>query len=455
MFGSKFVSLCCLFFTFIGAGCSSGLVVQEIPNTASVGDEISNLERDRNEAFHQQLNILAPKNFRATDEYLGKAKDLNRDGKKSTDILSAVATGKAYLKLANQKASLSKPVVESVLKSREAALRAEAPLYAASSFDSAESDLVESVESIEDGGVEHGSEKAPELQRRYLSIEIEAMRQKRLGPAQAIISKAIDEGAKDLAPKTLAWAEQMMSESSLYINAHHDDVKAVTRSGVDMTAAADRLLMLTREAKAARDKTPEDLAAELEQERNRMAELDKKAEEERLKLEQRVGEKESEVEQKEAELSQKNTVLESFELDKKLNARFESARGQFKKNEAEVYKDGGKLLIRMKGLTFPAGTAEIQSESFNLLGKLKSVLHDFGDSKVTIEGHTDAIGSKDVNEKLSAERARAVERYLVSNQLVSEDKVSSLGYGDVRPLASNKTKLGRAQNRRVDIIIEP
>jgi outer membrane protein OmpA-like peptidoglycan-associated protein len=68
-----------------------------------------------------------------------------------------------------------------------------------------------------------------------------------------------------------------------------------------------------------------------------------------------------------------------------------------------------------------------------------------------IEGHTDAIGGKEINEKIGLERAEAVKRYLFEQHMIPLHKMNVISYGMDKPVASNKTKDGRAQNRRVVI----
>ncbi len=68
-----------------------------------------------------------------------------------------------------------------------------------------------------------------------------------------------------------------------------------------------------------------------------------------------------------------------------------------------------------------------------------------------IEGHTDSVGAKDVNEKIGLERAEAVKRYLYEQYQIPLHKMNVISYGQEKPIAPNKTKAGRAQNRRVVI----
>src|SRR5579859_7127790 len=70
---------------------------------------------------------------------------------------------------------------------------------------------------------------------------------------------------------------------------------------------------------------------------------------------------------------------------------------------------------------------------------------------IEIEGHTDNVGSKDFNYKLGLERAEAVKRYLYENEQIPLHKINVISYGEEKPIAPNKTKAGRAQNRRVVI----
>jgi peptidoglycan-associated lipoprotein len=70
---------------------------------------------------------------------------------------------------------------------------------------------------------------------------------------------------------------------------------------------------------------------------------------------------------------------------------------------------------------------------------------------IEIEGHTDSVGPKEVNEKIGLERAQAVQRYLYEQYQVPLHKINIISYGEAKPIAPNKTKAGRAQNRRVVI----
>ena len=139
--------------------------------------------------------------------------------------------------------------------------------------------------------------------------------------------------------------------------------------------------------------------------------------------------------------------------------KYETARKEFDPSEAEVYKQGSALLIRLKGMEFASAKSTITPTGKNLLEKVSKVTEDFGaQSTVQIQGHTDSVGSKKINDRLSQNRAEAVKNYLQSNQggiAIDSSKIEAVGYGYQKPVATNKTADGRAQNRRVDIVIKP
>lgn len=103
-----------------------------------------------------------------------------------------------------------------------------------------------------------------------------------------------------------------------------------------------------------------------------------------------------------------------------------------------------------KTILFNTGKATFQPATIEVLDNMSTVLKDYPTSKFSIEGHSDNVGDKAKNLKLSKERAAAVEKYL-ENAGIAADRLSSQGFGDKKPIDSNKTEKGRANNRRVEV----
>ncbi|SES79447.1 OmpA family protein [Anaerobranca gottschalkii] len=112
--------------------------------------------------------------------------------------------------------------------------------------------------------------------------------------------------------------------------------------------------------------------------------------------------------------------------------------------------------IRFKdSILFDSGKADLKPSAFELLNKLTLILQKI-DNEILVEGHTDNIPINTLifpsNWELSAGRAISVVKYFV-DQGISPNRLGALGYGEYRPIATNKTREGRLANRRVNIIV--
>lgn len=121
---------------------------------------------------------------------------------------------------------------------------------------------------------------------------------------------------------------------------------------------------------------------------------------------------------------------------------------------AQVKEEARGMVITLSGqVLFVTGKSELLPAARDQLDQVATALKDQGDLKpMVVEGYTDSVGSDATNLKLSKDRAEAVRAYLVSKGVPS-DKISSVGKGKANPVASNDTPEGRANNRRVEIIV--
>ena len=136
---------------------------------------------------------------------------------------------------------------------------------------------------------------------------------------------------------------------------------------------------------------------------------------------------------------------EAYTAADKVNARADAIEAASKRLVYEV------VLSEDQG-GFKFGQAKIPDEMQAKLDELVAQLKaNPNGAYIEIEGHTDNVGPKDVNYKIGLERAEAVKRYLYENQQIPLHKMNVISYGEEKPVAPNKTKDGRAQNRRVVI----
>jgi len=120
------------------------------------------------------------------------------------------------------------------------------------------------------------------------------------------------------------------------------------------------------------------------------------------------------------------------------------------KSMRQQLEDDGKIVTH--GILFDPGSDKIRGESFKTLKEIGRLLEDDPDLRLSIEGHTDSDGSDESNQTLSQNRAHAVRAYLIATYTISADRLESKGLGESKPIDTNDTPEGKANNRRVELI---
>lgn len=115
----------------------------------------------------------------------------------------------------------------------------------------------------------------------------------------------------------------------------------------------------------------------------------------------------------------------------------------------EVVKKLNSFLT--KAVLFDTGKTTLSDQASGVLNEMAQLMIEYGNDKFQIEGHTDSVGDDVKNQELSEKRAASIKEYLIKAG-VDANNLTSKGFGEYSPIASNKTKAGRAKNRRVEII---
>ncbi len=122
---------------------------------------------------------------------------------------------------------------------------------------------------------------------------------------------------------------------------------------------------------------------------------------------------------------------------------------------AKVKEEARGMVITLSGsVLFATGKYDLLPIAKEKLDEVAKALSDQGYKSMLVEGHTDSVGKASDNETLSLKRAESVRTYLVSRGIPS-DKIRAVGLGSSRPISENTTPDGRANNRRVEIVVEP
>ncbi|WP_411034381.1 OmpA family protein [Shinella sp. BYT-45] len=130
-------------------------------------------------------------------------------------------------------------------------------------------------------------------------------------------------------------------------------------------------------------------------------------------------------------------------------------RAQLEGTGVSVTRMGDRIILNMpSNVTFATGQDQVIPPFYPTLDSVALVLRKFDKTLIDVDGHTDSVGNAGYNQDLSERRANSVANYLAARG-VDPRRMSAVGYGLERPIASNATEAGRAQNRRVEIAISP
>jgi outer membrane protein OmpA-like peptidoglycan-associated protein len=218
------------------------------------------------------------------------------------------------------------------------------------------------------------------------------------------------------------------------------EISAALALSPDFEAGLDATSQLVLAGAAATEAERSRLERELADRSDRVSELEARLDSVEARL--------ADVEEREAAATAELARREALER------RLREVRAVFDPDEAEVLVTDDRVTVRLAGLSFPSGSADLGPDDAPLLTKLERVVRDFPGARITVEGHTDNVGDDATNLALSQRRAIAVRDYLLTGVAMSADRISAVGYGKTRPIAPNDTAEGRRRNRRIDVTID-
>ncbi|HOH07052.1 MAG TPA: OmpA family protein [bacterium] len=455
---------------------------------------------------NSQADLLSPGHYARAVEAYAKAKEEFKKGKDTGEVRKRLAEVEAAFQQIDNTLWSGKGLFDEVLKAREDALNARAPEFALEDFNAAEELLRSAGSAQERADQDLTRERSIKARAKFRETELNAIKKSIMTPAHEALNAALKAKADKSAPKSYNQARELLTLAEEILNSNRYAVSDATakaeeaiyqaRHAVKITEllqsrkfSQEELVLLyetglTQVAKelgydAAFDQPIAEIintmAASVRslQEENKQLESDLQEKQEQLDKAQQAIEAErakakkqiealaarSETDialaqQKESALQDELAMKEAELLKKQQKeARIAKIRRMFLPEEAKVLIEENHLIIRLMGLTFPIGKAVIQPEYFGLLSRVQRGIREYPDAKIVIEGHTDSSGDERYNERLSTKRAEAVRAYILSNMVLAADQIDALGYGESRPVANNDTEEGRAQNRRIDILI--
>lgn len=423
------------------ASCAHRLEPVSLSPTADPIQEMQSFESDLQDAKNQQIDVLAPDNFKTADEYLDEAKSRREKNEGGSRILQSISFGRAYLNEANKVAERNSVTLKDALTARQKAIDAGARDLE-KDLASNDKDLKWAARRLEKGKT-LDVDTLGRIQQAYLDLELNAIKTAKLMQAKNILSIAEKKNARRMVPRSFAAALAKVNAAEKAIETDRHDEVMVDRVSADATQTAKHMLTILETALAVKDKSSEAVAMELDRKNTQLA-MDA----------DRFRNVANEAVQNQNALKQAHGQMAKLRGEEAINEALKTAEREFDKNEAEVSRQGNTVVIRLKAMNFSTGSSELPAHSLDVLNKVKDILKESNPADIVVEGHTDATGPAALNKRLSESRADAVAKFLVGDE-VSQEQVRAIGYGFEKPIASNKTKMGRAENRRVDIVIRP
>ena len=469
-----------LILSFLLLACAGReLEVESIPKSGHPQVLIDELEKEVALARNERINVLSPTWFAKTESSLMDAKELLDQGAELTKIFEAVATGRAQLRRAKEIAAVSRATLADAIKSRELARDAGAATLG-KDYNVAENEFLELTRAIEKNNLGYAQRNQAKVTEKFRQLEVRAIKISTIGEVHNLLRIAQKQRSDKTAPESYEAAINKLTEAdafitenpynkdqmgklaneALFLSRRHLEIAEETRKIQEMEAEQTALRMEAILQKTAHKLGAPDMRDQTfdQQIENILATISAQQSDHEFTLNKAKAQQTEigDLQQKIASLEgQSRQQQERLMAQKRLNQLFVEVQGYFSPDEAEVYKRENQLIIRLKAMHFPVGQSLIMPENYALLGKVQRAIRAFGEPDVIIGGHTDSTGPEPINEHLSQQRADAVRQYLVANRTLPYDKVIAVGYGSMRPLATNSTEEGRATNRRIDVTISP
>jgi OmpA-OmpF porin, OOP family len=453
--------------------------------------QLDALKSGIDKARAEQIDALAPTSFGdAVEAYEIAVKDTER-ARSPERVRTNIAKGTTALANANTFAAIVRKELASPLQAREDAIAAGAPKFAPDAWQKAAARFNDATTRVERDDLKNAQKRGAESEVLLRDAELIAIKGTILNEARALIAKADEAKVEKFAPRTLQAAKRYLAESEQEINRNRYDMTVPKNLAEQARYEARHALYFAELIQSTLEKENDDqfgmeelflsweeplkrIASELEvpprfdegylrpmqdllERVQKQAQANRRLTEEVRDRDDQIAALNKEMQRLEQRLggvSDERVALQRrVDAQERLRTNVASIETSFAPSEARVNRQGDDVVISLLGIAFPSGRSTIDNSSAPLMAKVKQALALFPDAPIVVEGHTDANGSDSANLILSQDRADAVKQYIVTNFGRNPERISSIGYGEARPVSTNESADGRARNRRIDLVI--
>ncbi len=434
--------------TGLVSACGTSAKKVELSAGANPQTELQRLESEIAQGREQQFDLLAPDHYEEAVELRDDALEKIAENKPTAEILDDIAQGLGHTQAMLTLGQKNQRAVEPILAARTNAINAKANEYMQKDFRKIDDDLEDIGQAMQRDSYKLDAKEIASLESRYMDIELKATKAAELGEAKSLLEKAQKSGANRYTPRTFQFALSQFAAADSAIEASRRNPQAYNAQVDKAVAEAQKVnevLAISRDKKI-----NEAAALQLWNQDRTIASQQSALDNSQASIQQL----QSNVASSQAERFRLEQTNQEMVSQQELQAKIEEFKNTFGEDEAQIVRDGNRYIVRLKNMQFPRNRAELPTRSMETLQKISELVALMPTQKVTIEGHTDSTGSAEINQKLSEERASTVKTYFVTQGMLDATKIETEGFGFEKPLATNKTKEGRAMNRRVDVVIE-
>ncbi|MCU7851882.1 MAG: OmpA family protein [Candidatus Thiodiazotropha sp. (ex Monitilora ramsayi)] len=447
--------------TTLVTGCTTAPMLSE-RQVITEYDEVAALNSRLKDDKSNGLYDLAPSGFAAAEAKLTEAISLGRT-KRDDRVIALVKEANQIVDKAESDAATTKNLMREVLDAREMAIAAGADTLYQEQFGVLDNKLRKAAQKVEDGDQEGAKKWRPEMIQGYAEVELEALKQDATEQAHRDITDAVQKEADDFAPKTLKLAREELALAVAVLETNRTQRQKARGHAKRSSELAMQSVEITDMIKdfERRDFSMEEIVLWYQKQLSLINEPSGEVlplylpnHEVVVTLRDKLA---TYAEMQQSEMATRMDLqsrLEAVEREnREAQARYAKIQNLFGPSEANVYRQGHNVLLELHAFNFPSGQSEIQSENFALLDKIVTAIHSFPNPSVVVSGHTDSVGGFSVNQNLSQRRAETVASFLEKVGGFDKTRLTAIGYGESRPVASNETAVGRNTNRRIEVLI--
>ncbi len=431
--------------------------------------QVASLDAALKSARTKGSEMLAPESYASANKSLKAAMDA-AENNNDKEAEAEAAKGLKIVNKLNRDTESSREILSEVMAARDRAYAAGVASLQKEKIVALDADLKKTATLVEDGKVEKAKQTRPSLIAAYQQLELASLKQGTVNLAKSAIANAKEQDADKYAPVTLKRAEEQMALATTILDADRSQTEKAEIHAKKAKWYADQSAGITETVKDfdRRDFTMEDVVLWHQQQLTVVNEplgvelpfnqsTDKAVNTLRTAVSDLVKDR-AQLKASGEKVGQQLAMTEkdrqaAIKKEREDQQRFDMVQAMFTVDEANVYRQRQDVLISAHGFQFPSGQSEIQTINFPLMNKITRAIRIFPNARIEVFGHTDSLGDDVRNQVLSNARAQKVAKFLVELGGVSPDKVMARGYGESRPVATNETREGRAENRRVEIKI--